>query len=152
MATDVIPARSGPGRSAQISIRNEQRRWRIPPEPMRQLVQEVLAEGDQTAEVAIHWIGPRRSAGMNEQFLQHEGPTDIITFDYGSTPDCLRGELFICVSEAVRQAREFGTTWKQELRRYVIHGLLHLRGYDDRDARSRQRMKREEDRLVRQFA
>lgn len=152
MANEVIPERSGPSRSSPISIRNEQRRWRIPPGPMHQLVQEVLAEGGQTAEVAIHWIGPRRSAQMNGQFLQHEGPTDIITFDYGSTPDCLRGELFICVSEAVRQAREFGTTWKQELRRYVIHGLLHLRGYDDRDARSRQRMKREEDRLVRQFA
>jgi probable rRNA maturation factor len=152
MATGVTSIGSERISSAQISIRNGQRQWRIPSGPMRQLVREVLAERGQTAEVAIHWIGPRRSAEMNRQFLQHEGPTDIITFDYGSTPECLRGELFICVSEAVRQAREFGTTWKQELRRYVIHGLLHLRGYDDRDARTRQRMKRAENRLVRRFA
>ncbi len=112
---------------------------------------DVLSEQNQTGEVAVHWVGTRGSARMNFQFLQHTGPTDIITFDQGSTRECLRGELFICVQEAVRQAREFGTTWHQEIRRYVIHGLLHLRGFDDQDPRSRRRMKQEEGRLLRRF-
>ena len=86
---------------------------------------------------------------MNWQFLRHEGPTDIITFDHGSTPERLFGEMFICVAEAERQAKEFGTTWQQELQRYVIHGILHLRGYDDLEPAKRRVMKQEENRLVR---
>ena len=88
---------------------------------------------------------------LNQQFLQHEGSTDIITFDHGSTPERLFGEMFICVAEAERQAKAFGTTWQAELRRYVIHGILHLRGYDDLEPAKRRVMKREENRLVRKL-
>jgi probable rRNA maturation factor len=56
------------------------------------------------------------------------------------------------VPEAVRQAAEFGTTWEAELLRYVIHGILHLRGYDDLEPAKRRVMKREENRLVRKLA
>lgn len=65
-----------------------------------------------------------------------------------SYPD-LNGELFICLDDAVKQAREFRTTWQGELVRYVIHGLLHLCGYDDLSPGLRRKMKREENRLVR---
>jgi len=64
-------------------------------------------------------------------------------------PALLHGEIFICVEEAVRQARRFGTTWQSELVRYLVHGLLHLRGFDDSRVRERRRMKKEEDRLLR---
>jgi probable rRNA maturation factor len=46
------------------------------------------------------------------------------------SPMSLHGELFICLDDAVKQAREFRTTWQSELTRYVIHGLLHLCGHD----------------------
>lgn len=116
------------------------------------LAREVLAGAGQTGDVVVHLISARRSAEMNAQFLQHEGPTDVITFDFGSTANHLQGEVFICVAEAERQASEFNTTWREELERYVVHGLLHLQGYDDRDPTSRRRMKREENRLVRAWA
>jgi rRNA maturation RNase YbeY len=61
----------------------------------------------------------------------------------------LAGELFICLDDAVKQAREFRTTWQEELARYVIHGLLHLRGFDDLEPAARRVMKREENRLLR---
>jgi probable rRNA maturation factor len=57
--------------------------------------------------------------------------------------------LFICLDDAVKQAREFRTTWQEELARYVIHGLLHLRGFDDLEPAARRVMKREENRLLR---
>ena len=91
-------------------------------------------------------------ARVNWDFLRHEGSTDVITFDHGSTPERLHGELFISVADAVAQAAEFGTTWPEELARYVIHGLLHLRGHDDLEPAKRRVMKREENRLVRKFA
>ena len=92
---------------------------------------------------------------LNESFLHHKGPTDVITFDYSETgpaDEGIFGEIFICVDQAVSQARRFRTTWQSELVRYLVHGLLHLCGYDDLRATSRCEMKIAEDRLVRQLA
>ena len=50
---------------------------------------------------------------------------------HGVTRSTLHGELFICVDEAVFQAKQFGTSWQLEIVRYVVHGVLHLRGHDD---------------------
>jgi probable rRNA maturation factor len=51
----------------------------------------------------------------------------------------------------VKQAREFSTTWQEEVARYIVHGVLHLRGYDDLVPEKRKVMKREENRLVRRL-
>ena len=64
----------------------------------------------------------------------------------------LHGELFVSIDDAVAQARRFGTSWQAELVRYVVHGLLHLQGHDDRAPAVRRKMKRVEDRLVRALA
>jgi rRNA maturation RNase YbeY len=64
----------------------------------------------------------------------------------------LFGEIFICPDEALIQARRFRTSWQSELARYLIHGVLHLRGFDDRRPADRRRMKREEDRLLSQLS
>lgn len=107
-------------------------------------------------------------ARVNWQFLRHEGSTDVITFDHvaadvrrrnssatdqvrllTSAATLLHGEAFICVADAVKQAREFKTTWQSEVIRYAVHALLHLRGYDDLQPARRRVMKREESRLMR---
>ena len=67
-------------------------------------------------------------------------------------PTLLHGEIFVCLDEAVSQARRFHTTWQSELVRYVVHGVLHLLGYDDAASRARRKMKAAEDTLVRQLA
>src|SRR2546427_238130 len=64
----------------------------------------------------------------------------------------LHGEIFICIDEVISQAGKFRTSWQKELVRYLIHGVLHLCGYNDRRASARRRMKSEEDRLLRQLA
>ncbi len=148
-ASQERPARGVP--DVRVVISNRQRDRKVDTRSLRSLVEQVQAEAGQSAELALHLVSARRSAEVNEQFLGHEGPTDIITFDQGSTLDRVCGELFICVAEAVRQAREFGTTWDDEVRRYVIHGILHLRGFDDLEPVARRLMKREENRLVKRF-
>jgi probable rRNA maturation factor len=65
-----------------------------------------------------------------------------------AAPLPLFGEIFISVDDAVAQARQFRTTWPAELVRYVIHGILHLRGYDDLTPAARRTMKKEENRLL----
>ena len=97
---------------------------------------------------------------MNWQVLQHEGSTDVITFDYGEEQSAvsgqrsagLHGEGFICVADAVQQALEFKTSWQSEVVRYAVHAVLHLRGYDDLQPAKRRVMKREENRLMRELA
>ena len=60
----------------------------------------------------------------------------------------IHGEIFICVDEAVLQARKFGTSWQSEIVRYIVHGVLHLLGFDDSSAGARHKMKREENRRL----
>jgi probable rRNA maturation factor len=64
----------------------------------------------------------------------------------------LHGEIFVCLGEALSQSHRFHTTWQGELVRYVVHGMLHLLGYDDLGKSVRRRMKAAEDALVRRLA
>ena len=67
---------------------------------------------------------------VNQQYLQHDYFTDIITFDY-CEGDKLSGDLFISVDTVRENAVEYGTEFKDELNRVMVHGILHLIGYDD---------------------
>src|SRR5688572_4725778 len=99
-------------------------------------------------ELCFRFVSAQEMAKVNEQFFDHIGPTDVITFNHSEKADRLYGEIFICPEVAVAQAREFRTSWQEEIVRYCVHGLLHLRGYDDVRVTDRRRMKREEDRVV----
>jgi rRNA maturation RNase YbeY len=70
----------------------------------------------------------------------------------GPDADHVNGEVIISVGEALRQARVFRTTWQAELVRYLIHGVLHLQGYDDQTPALRTRMKRVENRLLKEIS
>ena len=99
-------------------------------------------------QLCFHFVPAVEMARLNEKFLEHSGPTDVITFNHSENENRLHGEVFICPEVAVAQAREFRTSWQEEIVRYCVHGLLHLRGYDDVGAAPRRKMKREEDRVV----
>ena len=101
-------------------------------------------------ELGIYILEGEEMTGLNETFLRHSGVTDVISFNYAERPDggLLQGEIFVCVDEARVQAARFGTSWQEELVRYIVHGLLHLLGYDDRRKRDRLKMKRREDQLL----
>ena len=67
---------------------------------------------------------------VNLKYLQHDYFTDIITFDY-CEKDILSGDLFISIDSVLENARYYGTAFEDELDRVMVHGLLHLIGYDD---------------------
>jgi rRNA maturation RNase YbeY len=67
---------------------------------------------------------------VNQKYLQHDYFTDIITFDY-CEGDKLSGDLFISVDTVRDNALEYGTEFNDELNRVMVHGVLHLIGYDD---------------------
>ena len=86
------------------------------------------------AEVNVVLVSDRRIAELHRRFLDEPGPTDVITFQHG--------EIVISVETARRQARAFETSLEHELRLYIAHGLLHLRGFDDKTSAGAAEMKR----------
>jgi probable rRNA maturation factor len=105
-------------------------------------------------EIGVHLVGTAEITRLNETFLHHHGPTDVITFDYGGDAPAgvLSGEIFISVDEAIVQAQRFATQWQSELVRYFIHGLLHLEGHDDCAPGPRKKMKVRENRLLKDLS
>src|SRR5712691_4863005 len=75
-------------------------------------------------EIFVWLISNRRMAALHRQFLGQRGPTDVLTFQHG--------EIFISAELAREQARLFGNSLAHELCLYLVHGLLHLHGFDDR--------------------
>jgi len=136
-----------------LAIANRQRTKKINTRLLKQIAGELFAELKiAEADLGIALVSAKEMATVNWQFLQHEGATDVITFDHESTRTKLHGELFICIDIAMAQAKEFKSSWQSELVRYVVHGVLHLLGYDDLKPELRRKMKREENRLVRLLA
>ena len=139
-----------------LALRNRQRARPVDTRLLRHIAAWALEEHFCATdyELAIHLVTAGEMATLNKTFLNHEGSTDVITFDHreGSSPGSVHGEIFISLDDTVAQARKFGTTWQEELTRYLLHGLLHLHGFDDLTATARRKMKREENRLLRQAA
>ena len=122
-----------------VEVRNRQRR-RVNTRQLRQLAERIHT-GD---SLSIVLVSDREMAELNLRYHHVAGPTDILTFDYGEG----QGELIISVDHAVSQARRYRTTPARELALYVVHGILHLSGYDDRTPAERQRMRAAERRLL----
>lgn len=143
-----------------IVIANRQRAKKINTKLLRHITAAAIAELEITEiNLGIHLVEAEEMAGVNWKFLQHEGPTDVITFDHSEVKrkkikpaNHVHGELFVCITVAVLQAKIFSTNWQSEIVRYIIHGLLHLLGHDDLRAPALRKMKREENRLVRLLA
>jgi rRNA maturation RNase YbeY len=81
-------------------------------------------------QISIIFCSDNYILDVNQQYLQHDYFTDIITFDY-CDGDRLSGDLFISVDSVRENAIEYGTEFKEELNRVIVHGILHLIGYDD---------------------
>jgi rRNA maturation RNase YbeY len=81
---------------------------------------------------------------MNKLYLNHDYFTDIITFDY-SDGNIVSGDLFISIDTVYDNAKKFGVTFEQELLRVVIHGVLHLLGFNDKSDEEQKIMRENED-------
>ncbi len=137
----------------QIKVRNRQRRFPVHSPAIRQAATILMAEllPVDSYDLMLLFVNETRMAELNQHHLHHDGLTDIITFDY-STPVLLHGELVICPAVASAHAKKYRVTRGREYARYLIHGVLHLRGHDDQKSAASRRMKTEENRLLRQLA
>lgn len=81
---------------------------------------------------------------LNSTYLKHFYPTDVITFDYSEGKQ-LSGDIFIGLDVVIRNAKRYNTTFRDELLRVILHGVLHLCGYKDKTVRQKMLMRAKED-------
>jgi rRNA maturation RNase YbeY len=95
-------------------------------------------------DISIIFCSDNYILDVNMRYLQHDYFTDIITFDY-CEGDKLSGDLFISVDSVRENALFYGTEFADELNRVIVHGLLHLIGYDDHTEEEQKTMREKED-------
>jgi len=100
--------------------------------------EEVLLDQFKLIEVSI--VSDEAIAAVHGEFMDDPTPTDVITFHHG--------EILVSSDTASREAPAHGYTHKEELLLYIVHGLLHLNGYDDMTPPARDRMHRRQDEIL----
>lgn len=120
---------------------------RLTAEWLRRVAEE---EGYVLGDVSYIFCSAQRLLEMNRQYLGHDYFTDVITFDYSDRSDTriVSGDIFIDVETVADNARQYGATALQEMRRVVVHGVLHLCGQGDKTPRSNAQMHRKEDKYL----
>ena len=116
--------------------------------------QELAGLGEEKGTLNIVLTPSAVMAEMNEEFLEHKGRTDVLTFDLreGSLADdeadaCV-AEVYVCPDVAVEYSAKYGTTPSYELVLYMVHGMLHLAGEDDLEEEARLSMRKAEKRVM----
>jgi probable rRNA maturation factor len=136
-----------------VIISSTQSAIRVPRKRLAELIEFVAhSEGVRVGQVDLAIVASPEITGVNRRFLGHAGATDVISFDL-SDKDIpgLCAQLVVCGDLAVRQAKARGLKARDELMLYVIHGLLHLMGYEDTSIRGGARMHAREEELLKEF-
>ncbi len=121
---------------------------------MKKLVQRAcdlcgLLDNNQNFRIAINFVDIDTISKLNRQYVRHEGPTDVISFNYGkSCENDIDAELFICTDVADEASRRLNRNFSDEVALYVIHGILHVSGEEDETPVQKRRMRRLEAELI----
>jgi probable rRNA maturation factor len=105
----------------------------------------IKAEGYNLQELTYVFCSDNYLLGINQQYLDHDTYTDIITFDNSEEEGIIVGDIFISIERIKENAAKFAVTEAQELHRVMVHGALHLLGYTDKSAADKKKMTLKED-------
>jgi rRNA maturation RNase YbeY len=111
----------------------------------RWITETISAEGFQLKELNYIFCSDNYLLQINQQYLDHDTYTDIITFDNTDTPGEITGDIFISIDRIRENAAKFGHSVADELHRVIIHGALHLLGYKDKKPADKKKMTLKED-------
>jgi probable rRNA maturation factor len=128
-----------------LAIANRQKKLPLDRRRMRRAVEAILCDaGIEDAQISIAVVDDAAIARLHERFLGDPEPTDVLSFLFDRSEEGLEGEIVVSADTARAVAPRFDATADEELLRYVIHGALHLVGYDDATPRSRAIMRKQE--------
>ena len=152
METERIATRTmtTPPASIEVEISDTQSHLDADPTFLRSLVRRVLAaEGVEVASISIALVDDATIRAINRRHLAHDWPTDVISFGLSEPDDpALVGELVVSAEMAAATALEAEVDPRSELALYVVHGLLHLCGLDDRSIEDADAMRRREGEIL----
>ena len=109
------------------------------------LQETVVAEGYQLTELNFIFCSDEYLLRVNQDFLQHDYYTDVITFDNSEELKTILGDIFISIDRVKDNANQNNATTHDELCRIMVHGLLHLLGYRDKTQKAKKEMTAKED-------
>lgn len=139
----------------KVAVRNLQKRIPVNPKRITKTVLKVLSiEGiKKSGEIAVCFVDDPKIRELNLKYLGKNNPTDVIAFDIAGpqSPEKICADIVISTDRAISNAKIFKTSPLYELYLYVIHGVLHILGYDDRTAKQRQLMQNKEKEILENF-
>jgi probable rRNA maturation factor len=100
------------------------------------------------SSLTISFINSIELRKINKDYLNHDYETDVITFNYSGKQNNIDGEILISFEEAKRNAKKYNVNYGIELSRLIIHGMLHLLNFDDKDKKSKNIMSKRENQLT----
>lgn len=137
-----------------MSVSSSVRRCPLAGRAAADLAREVLrAEGVHDAVLSVTFVGRRRIRALSRGYLGSDHATDVLAFALPGAPGLVVGDVYVAPEIAASGARRFGVPVREELRRLVVHGVLHVLGYDhaDGEARTTGAMWARQERLLRRF-
>lgn len=134
-----------------IKVFNNSQNYKIIKKETISLIKNVLkAEKIKSANINVIFENDEFMLYLNKNYLKHNWITDVISFQFGEKGK-IDGEVYVGIQQAERQAIEYGVELKEELSRLVIHGVLHLIGYDDQKLSEKKKMRLKEDLYLKKF-
>ena len=136
----------------RVEISNRQTSLAFDEQRLHAAIRQIMEDAGVTdGDVSLAIVDDREIHALNRQFLQHDYPTDVLSFLLERDAQRLEGEIIVSAGTASRLAEQVGWPAEDELLLYVIHGALHLVGYDDGDPRSLAEMRAQERRHLGSF-
>jgi probable rRNA maturation factor len=128
----------------RFEIADKQKALECPRAAIRKVLRQGLKAEGKDAELSVALVGDSEMAALHERFLGRRSVTDVLSFPYEVADEFVSGEIVVNAERAVREAARRPHSAQDELLLYVVHGLLHLLGYDDRRAADRRHMRQRE--------
>jgi probable rRNA maturation factor len=110
----------------------------------------IVSEDKKEGEINYIFCDDEYLLSLNEQYLNHDTLTDIISFDYSVGKE-LHGDIFISTERVLENAAEFKVSFEDELKRVMVHGVLHYCGYKDKSDEDEKLMRSKEDEKIKMF-
>lgn len=125
----------------KFSLRNKEKiqKW---------ILRVARAEKHKVRELNFIFCPDKYLLTLNKKFLKHHYYTDIISFNYSEKKNEIDGEIFISLPQVKRNAKKYKTDFSNEIHRVIIHGVLHLCGYDDKTEKEKNKMREKENQYL----
>lgn len=131
-----------------VEIANLQKHYEIDRNKVKEVVKVVLNKEGKRAKISVAFVDNEEIKRLNKRYLGSNEVTDVISFPLGNNDDILNGEIVISVEKAVEVANSKNSNVEGEVFLYLVHGILHLFGYNDNDKKNAKIMHEKESEIL----